>query len=136
MRQTSGPSSRPTSPSIYLAEADWERLWGLLNASNDDHAGRNLSPLEACLTRAKVVAREKLPPGVVTMNSRIVYEEAASGARREVTLVYPGDADFDAGRLSVMAPVGASLLGLRVGQVAEGRMPGGHLRRFRIIELR
>ena len=135
MRQTIDACSALESPLIYLAEPDWERLWGLLNASGGDGNRQGLATLEASLVHAKVVAREKLPAGVVTMNSRVVYEDAASGARRELTLVYPGDADIDAGRLSVVSPVGAALLGSRVGQVVERRMPSGDLRRFRIVEL-
>jgi regulator of nucleoside diphosphate kinase len=40
----------------------------------------------------------------------------ASGADRTVELVYPRDADISAGRVSILTPVGAGVIGLRTGQ--------------------
>jgi regulator of nucleoside diphosphate kinase len=44
------------------------------------------------------------------------------------TLVFPDDADIDAGRLSVLTPLGAALLGSRDGQTIEFDAPGGRRR--------
>lgn len=40
----------------------------------------------------------------------------ASGADRAVELVYPHDADISAGRVSILTPVGAGVIGLRTRQ--------------------
>jgi regulator of nucleoside diphosphate kinase len=69
------------------------------------------------------------------MNSQIVYEDCATGARREVHLVYPRDADAARGRISVLAPVGSALLGLRVGQQIAWKLPSG-VRCIRVVEIR
>jgi regulator of nucleoside diphosphate kinase len=45
--------------------------------------------------------------------------------RRLVTIVYPGDADESAGRISVLSPLGTALLGLSVGQAIDWDLPDG-----------
>jgi regulator of nucleoside diphosphate kinase len=54
------------------------------------------------------------------------------GDELEMTLVYPRDADLASGRISVLAPVGAALLGLSVGQSIEWPMPHGGTRRLKV----
>jgi regulator of nucleoside diphosphate kinase len=115
-------------PQIYLTQEDMDRLLALVDA----YPGKRFDKLEAELLRAHVVPRDQIPPDVVTMNSRVVFENEATGERREVTLVYPGSADLDAGRLSVLVPVGTALLGLRAGQSIDWEGPGGAKQRYRI----
>jgi regulator of nucleoside diphosphate kinase len=114
-------------PQIYLTQDDMDRLLALVDA----YPGQRFEKLEAELLRAHVVPREKIPADVVTMNSRVVFENE-SGERREVTLVYPGSADIDAGKISVLVPIGTALLGLRVGQSIDWEGPGGAKQRYRI----
>ena len=117
-----------TLPEIYLTQGDMDRLLALVDA----YPGRRFENLERELLRAHVVPREKIPADVVTMGSRVVFEDTATSERREVTLVYPGSADIDAGKISVLVPIGTALLGLRVGQSIDWEVPGGGKRRYRI----
>jgi regulator of nucleoside diphosphate kinase len=57
-----------------------------------------------------------VPDDVVTMGSTVEFQDEKSGERHVVELVYPKDADIGAGRLSILTPVGAGLIGLRTGQ--------------------
>jgi len=116
-------------PQIYLTQDDMDRLLQLVEA----YPGQRFEKLESELVRAKVVPREKMPNDAVTMNSRVIFEDETTGERREITLVYPGKADIDAGRISVLVPVGTALLGLRVGQSIDWDLPGGEKRRYRIV---
>jgi regulator of nucleoside diphosphate kinase len=118
-------------PQIYLTQNDMERLLDLVEAQ----PGKRFEKLEGELVRATVVPREKIPHDVVTMNSRVVFENEDTGERREVTLVYPKSADIDAGRISVLVPVGTALLGLRVGQTIDWELPGGKKQRYRIVQV-
>jgi regulator of nucleoside diphosphate kinase len=119
------------APQIYLTQDDMDRLLQLIEA----YPGKRFDRLEAELLRAKVVPREKIPQDVVTMNSRVLFENETTGERREITLVYPGMADIDAGRISILVPVGTALLGLRVGQSIDWELPGGGKHRYRIIDV-
>ena len=118
-------------PQIYLTQDDLDRLFKLI----EEEPEGTLAPLENELVRANVVPRDKIPADVVTMNSRVVFENENTSERREVTLVYPGNADIDAGRISVLVPVGTALLGLRVGQSIEWELPSGGKQRYRIVKV-
>jgi regulator of nucleoside diphosphate kinase len=117
-------------PSLYLTQDDLERLSRLIDAQ-----GGRYAKLEGEMARAVVVPRAEIPRDVVTMNSRVVFENETTGERREVTLVYPADADIDAGKISVLVPVGTALLGLRVGQSIDWQLPSGDKHRYRVIEV-
>jgi regulator of nucleoside diphosphate kinase len=118
-------------PQLFLTPNDMDRLLKLVDA----HPGKGLEKLESELVRANVVPRGEIPGDVVTMNSRVIFENETTGERREVTLVYPGNADIDAGRISVLVPIGTALLGLRVGQSIEWVLPGGEKQRYRIVDV-
>lgn len=70
--------------------------------------------LEEMLDCSEVVTPQDASPDLVTMNSRVELEDPASGERYAITLCYPRDAKPSEGEVSVMSPVGASLLGARV----------------------
>ena len=116
-------------PQIYLTQNDMDRLLKLVDAQ----PGTHFEKLESELVRANVVPREKIPEDVVTMNSRVIFENETTRERHEVTLVYPGGADIDAGRISVLVPVGTALLGLRVGQSIDWELPSGEKQRYHIV---
>ena len=116
---------------IIITDADLERLLPVL----EQHDTPLSESLETELQRAVVVRQREVPPDVVTMNTEVVYEDVETRARRAVRVVYPRDADATAGRVSVLAPIGAALLGLRVGQAVEWRVPHG-TKKIRVAEIR
>ena len=67
---------------------------------------------------ADQVRPQEIAGNVVTMYSKIRVAEPGGGADRSMTLVYPPDADAAQGMISVLSPIGTSLLGLSVGDVA------------------
>lgn len=101
--------TRQTQPKI--TNEDLERIQEVLDNASEREA-EVADALDDELSRALVVPREKIPAGVVTLNSRVVYESLPGGEEREVTLVCPNDAHATANRISVLAPLGAALLGL------------------------
>jgi len=110
------------APPIVVAAEDRTRLLRLVAIA--DGAGV-AEQLEFELERARVLPRADVPEDVVVMDSELEYEDAATGQRRRLRLVYPHESDMNAGRVSVLAPLGCALLGLRVGQEIEWTMPGG-----------
>jgi regulator of nucleoside diphosphate kinase len=118
-------------PQIYLTQTDLDRLLALVEAQ----PGKHLEKLENELVRANVVPRGQIPEDVVTMNSKVIFENLTTHERREITLVYPEDADIDAGKISVLVPVGTALLGLRKGQSIDWELPGGTRQRYRIVDV-
>jgi regulator of nucleoside diphosphate kinase len=123
---------------IHVTHKDMERLRALI-ASSSDHAHGDdrdrpyLVTLAAELTRAIVVGPDEVPPDVVTMNSRIRLRD---GRRTwTMTLVFPENADPEDDRISVLAPLGAAILGCRVGQGVRFRVPGGAERSCDILSV-
>jgi len=121
---------------IFITNDDMARLkdlvrWGRL-MSRRDHA--HLEELEDELDRAEVVAAEDVSPDVVTMHSTVRVRDLDSGRSVVYTLVFPGEADIDRQRISVLAPIGTALIGYRVGDLIEWATPG-RTRRLRIEDV-
>jgi regulator of nucleoside diphosphate kinase len=116
---------------IVITNIDLQRLQPVL----DQHDTPAADSLEAELSRARVVDQRDVPADVVTMNSEVVYEDCATFQTRRVRVVYPKDADASRGYVSVLAPIGSALLGLRVNQTIEWQVPKG-TRRIRVVEIR
>ena len=76
-----------------------------------------------------------MPATVVTMNSRIRFEDLSSGKESIRTLVYPASLKDSAEQLSVMAPLGAALLGLSVGDEISWELPNGEATRVKVSEI-
>lgn len=117
--------------SLILTQADFQKLTSLIGSVNHE----SVRLLEDEIGRAQVVADEELPQDVVSMNSKIVYQNLDTGKETTVTLVYPYDASIEENKISVLAPVGSALIGLRVGQVIEWPVPGGKKNRFKVISV-
>jgi regulator of nucleoside diphosphate kinase len=84
------------------------------------------------IRRASLVSTDEVPANVVTMNSRVLYSDATTGKHRRISVVYPAEADSRAGRISVLAPVGMALLGLRTGDCTECVFHDGSRHRLRL----
>jgi len=106
---------RGTPPPIVVTQADHDRLSDLASAAlrNMPAVGEFLAEE---LDRARVVAPTEIAPTIVTMNSRVEFRDDQTGEVRTATLVYPGDQDIAAGKISILTPVGAALIGLEEGQ--------------------
>lgn len=114
-------------PAIVVDAAHAERLRALAEASFDrlpEVADALLGELE----RAKLVPSGRFPAAAVNMRSWATYTDRVSGQERRVQLVYPEDADIAQGRISVMTPIGAALLGLTSGQKMRWRTRDGAVR--------
>jgi regulator of nucleoside diphosphate kinase len=110
---------------LVITDRDLQRLESLVHR---DASSTATELLDGELDRAKVVSHETIAPNVVTMNSEVVYEDTSTGLRRTVRVVYPEDADASRGYVSVLAPIGSALLGLRIGQRIEWPFPTGKRR--------
>ena len=121
-------------PAIILSSLDFERLSNLLD-SLPPNSYPESDLLRAELERAEVLDPKRMPPNVVTMNSKVRFRVEPSGKEYELALVYPKDIDGSAGQISILAPVGSALLGLRVSQQIEWPAPGGKPVRVRIIDI-
>lgn len=120
-------------PPLVVGDLDHRNLISLALAM--EKASPDVSEsLLAELDRARVVPQSKIPPGTVRMGSSVVFRTNGAGERR-VVLVLPGEADIDAGRISVMTPIGAALIGLSSGQSIQWRARDGREQELTIVEV-
>jgi regulator of nucleoside diphosphate kinase len=98
-------------PSVYVAESQYERLAGLAGAG----ATRGARLLGDELVRAIVLKDGESPREFVRLHSFVEFSDLMTGRTRRVQIVPPEDADIDQDRLSVLTPVGATLIGLTAG---------------------
>jgi regulator of nucleoside diphosphate kinase len=115
---------------VVLSSFDRARLERLL-----EKVGRrpDLDALREEIERAEIVEPDAVPRDVVTMNSVVRFLDEDSGRENEVKLVFPGHADVEANRISVLAPIGSALLGLSVGNSIDWPLPQGRTRRLRVV---
>jgi regulator of nucleoside diphosphate kinase len=120
---------------VHITQNDRDRIEKLLGQPQvePDDVGY-LDALRGELERAVIVAPEKIPADVVTMNSVVSIVDEQSHEEDTYTLVYPEEADIEVGKVSVMAPLGTAMLGYRVGDVFEWTVPAGK-RRWRIASV-
>ncbi|MBL5897756.1 nucleoside diphosphate kinase regulator [Lelliottia amnigena] len=123
--------SRPT---LIINELDAERIDRLL----EKPAFASLPIADALndeLDRAQMCTAESMPHDVVTMNSQVRFRDLTSGEEHTRTLVYPAQMTDSSTQLSVLAPVGAALLGLRTGDTIHWELPGGASAHLEVLEL-
>lgn len=117
-------------PAITISIPDFQRLSALL----DRHASNEVAAaLREELDRAVLLEPQHMPPAVVTMNSRARFRNEDTGQEYDIELVYPHEAGGDAGRLSILTPAGAALIGLAEGDRIEWPV-AGRTTRFRLLQ--
>ncbi len=121
-------------PKIVISSLDLKRLETLLDTLTHSQFP-NIDELEGELERAKVVEPEKMPGNVVTMNSTVKFKVASSSKEFSLTLVYPKDAAGGSDKISILAPVGSALLGLKEGDEIAWPKPGGGNINVQILEV-
>lgn len=107
---------------VCITSTDYDRLEQLLDNLPTQTPG--VLALRAELERADIVSPEQLPPDVVSMNSTVSFINTA-GKRSQLTLVYPKDAGQTPDSVSILAPVGSALLGLKQGASIQWPLPDG-----------
>ena len=81
------------------------------------------SSIAAVLDDARVVPSRKVAPDIVTMYSQVLLRFLDDGIKRKLTLCYPDDAEPQFGFVSVLSPIGLSLLGQQVGSKVRWESP-------------
>jgi regulator of nucleoside diphosphate kinase len=98
---------------IHLSRTDYDKLSGILTSmkKKGNLTAPHLKTLLKELASAVIVPEGENPPGIVGMGSTVEYDNPLTGAREKARLVFPVDADADQRNISVLAPLGAALIG-------------------------
>jgi len=121
---------------IYITDLDKKRLKQLIRearASGSEHE-IYLEKLGGELNRSKVVKSKEIPTDVITMNSKVRLKDLDTREEMIYWLVFPDDANPDQNKISILAPIGTALIGYRVEDVIEWKVPAG-LRKLKVLEV-
>ena len=83
--------------------------------------------LQKVLEHSRVINPDNLPKDRVSLLSRVEFTNLSTNTRREFEIVSPHEMDLEAGKISLKSPIGAALMGKKVGDIAEARVPSGIL---------
>jgi regulator of nucleoside diphosphate kinase len=116
-----------TDRCIIVTDGDVDRLRRLVRALKYSlfRDQRQLELLDEALESAEIRRPDRVPKDVVRMNSGVRVLDFDTRRKGLYTLVFPEEADFSLGFVSVLAPLGIALLGRRKGDVIEAKVPGG-----------
>lgn len=114
---------------IKITELDYERLSSLISRAKTDSSieFKNIDVLGREIKRAIKVDSKKIEPEFVTMNSVVKVVTVETNRPMTVKVVYPKDADFKKGHVSIFSPLGSALLGYKVGDTVSFEAPKGEI---------
>ena len=86
--------------------------------------------LQKILEHSRVIDTGFLPKDRVSLLSRVEFTNLSTQARMTFEIVSPHEMDLEAGKISLKSPIGAALMGKKVGETALAQVPSGilHLR--------
>ncbi len=119
------------SDTILITEKDYLRLDNLL-ISNSEY---DFEDLEIELNRATIITDSDVPKDLVTMNTRCRYMDITNQRESLVTIVYPQNSQINESKVSILAPLGSALIGLRKNQEINWRFPSGKTKRLKVMEV-
>lgn len=108
---------------IYITKNDHKKLVDLISEKwpNDDYD----QALLAELNRAEIVESASIPSDVITMNSLINFTDMQNSESFEYWLVFPEEANIAQNKISVLSPIGCALLGYKIGDIIDLKIPAG-----------
>ncbi len=84
--------------------------------------------LQRVLEHSRVIETGDLPKDRVCLLSRVEFTNLSTNTSMVFKIVSPHEMDLEAGKISLKSPIGAALMGKKVGEIAEARVPTGTLR--------
>ena len=118
VRSLDGYADEVSSPSapLLISVPDAERLMLQSRFVRNQFEAEILGDLETRIRAAKPLDPFAVPPNLVTMNSQVILRDVDTGRQYVLTVVFPSCANSGKGRISVLTPLGSTLLGARSGQ--------------------
>ena len=93
-----------------------------------------ISKLEETLSNARIIDESKLDSSKVLVHSMVKIKNLTNSATMQYKLVAQSEANLAQGKISVDSPIGKSLLGKKLGDIAEIEIPNGNVK-FEILEI-
>ncbi len=121
---------------IYITNNDMKRLRELIMVAKEfgNKDKKYLRDLEDELDKGEVVNSRDIPNNIITMNSKVRLRDISTQKEMICWLVFPDDSNADQGKISILAPIGTALLGYKIGDIIEWKVPAG-LTKLKVEEI-
>lgn len=93
-----------------------------------------ISKLEEIISNARIIDESQMDTSKVLILSKVKIKNMTSGAMMSYTLVAENEANLKEGKISVNSPIAQGLLGKKVGDVAEVKVPSGTVK-VKVLEI-
>ena len=93
-----------------------------------------MAQLEDLITRTRIIDETKLDNSKVMMLSKVTVKNLSTNKETVYTMVSDSEADFKTGKISIKSPIGAGLMGKKIGDTAEIKAPAGVIK-LEVIEI-
>ena len=84
--------------------------------------------LQKILEYSRVIDPDNLPKDRVCLLSRVEFTNLSTNTRMKFEIVSPHEMNLEAGKISLKSPIGAALMGKKVGDIVEAQVPAGTVR--------
>jgi transcription elongation factor GreA len=81
--------------------------------------------LQRVLENSRVIDPNALPKDQVCLLSVVEFTNLSTNTRMKFEIVSPHEMNLEAGKISLKSPIGAALMGKKVGETAEAQTPSG-----------
>ncbi len=98
------------------------------------HLEYRIAKVEETLSKSQVIDSKDLPNDKVYILSNVTVKDQKSGKKIQYQLVSSEEADFDQNKISTTSPIGKGLMGKKVGEIADIKVPAGNLK-YEIVEI-
>ena len=95
---------------------------------------KRISEIEDKLSRVQIIDSSNMPTDQVLVGATVLLKDLKTQEEFSYSLVSDEEADFDAGRVSINSPIARGLLGKKVGELAEVKIPAGLLR-YKVLKI-
>lgn len=95
---------------------------------------KRIADCEEKLAHVKLIDGSKIAKDQVFIGATVLLKDLKNEEELSYTLVPHDEANFDEGKLSVSSPIAKGLLGLKVGDTAEIRIPAGVLK-YKVLKI-
>lgn len=99
-----------------------------------EHLELKIKKLEDTLARARIIESSELPNDKIYILSKVKLRNKKNNENVIYTLVSPEEANYEENKISITSPIGKGLLGKKIGDVVQIKVPAGLLE-YEILDI-
>ncbi len=98
------------------------------------HNEKRIVDLENKLVNVQIIDDAKIPKDQIFIGATALLKDLKNGDEFSYSIVPQDEANFDEGKISITSPIAKGLLGLKVGDTAEIKIPAGTLK-YKVLKI-